>query len=148
MANQYSVNNGGSALVAATAKTLVEITTTSTQEARIKQLQVSFNDSSAAAGTKVELVTYTGASTGTAYTPKKYNADAQGRAANTSAKINDSVEPTTPTVLDVWYLPNTAGLFMQWPLGCELYIPISTIFGVRVTAAGTPTTAVTLIFEE
>lgn len=148
MGNQYSVNNGASALVAATARTLVEITTPSTQDVRIKQLEVSFNDSAAAAGTKVEFVTYTGASTGTAYTPKKYNDGAQGRVSNTSAKINDTVEPTSPTVLDVFYLPNTAGMFFQWPLGCELYVPVSTIFGVRVTAVGTPTTAVTLIFEE
>lgn len=148
MGVQYSVNNGGSTLVAATAKTLVEITTPSTQEVRLKQLAVSFNDSAAAAGTKVELVTYTGASTGTAYTPKRYNADAQARPANTSAKINDSVEPTSPTVIDVFYLPNTAGLMLQWPLGCEYFVPVSTIFGVRITAAGTPSAAVTLIFEE
>lgn len=148
MAECYSVTNGGVALVAATAKTVVEIATGSTVTARVVAVDVSLDASVATAGVKVELVRFTSTGTGTGYTPGKFNADAQNRAANATAKVNDTVEPGTPTVVLTYYVPNTAGGSWQLPLGRELYIPVSAFLGVRVTAAGTPNCAVNVVFEE
>jgi hypothetical protein len=148
MAEVYSVTAGAVALTAATAKTVIEITTTSTKPARVVQWSATLDASAAAAGVKVELVRYTGASTGSAYTPLKYNGEGQAIAAQTSAKTNDTVEPTTPTVVETYYIPNTAGIFVQYPLGREHYVPISTIWGIRVTSAAVVNVSANLAFEE
>jgi predicted outer membrane repeat protein len=117
----YSVTYGG-AIAASTTKTF---------------LTLSFNASTAGTGIHVEIVRYTTDGTGTAYTPLKYNAAAQARVSLFSAKVNYTVEPTTPTVVEQYEIPNTAGQFWQLPLGRELYLPPSTVTGIRVvTPAG------------
>lgn len=151
MAECYSITTGiGTpiALSAATAKTVIEVAAASTQTARLVQASVSFDAAAAAAGIKVELVRYATTGTGTAYTPLKYNGEAQNRAALCTAKVNDTVEPATPTVVECWYVPNTAGQFWQLPLGREVYVPSSTLMGIRVTSAAAVNCAANLIFEE
>lgn len=151
MAEEYSVTTGiGTpiALSAATAKTVVEVAAGSTATARLVQAAVSFDAATPAAGIKVELVRYATTGTGTTYTPLKYNGEAQNRAALCTAKVNDTVEPSTPTVVECWYIPNTAGQFWQLPLGRECYIPSSTLLGIRITSAAAVNCAANLLFEE
>lgn len=149
MAECFSVTNGGVALVAATAKTVAEVATGAAVSARLVSADVTFDASTPTAGVKVELVRYTTTGTGTAYTPLKYNGEAQNRAAVVTAKINDTVEPGTPTVVATYYVPNTGGVLYQLPLGRELYLPPSSFLGVRVTApTGTPNCAVNCVIEE
>lgn len=151
MARLYSVTTGiGTpiALSAATAKTVIELAAGAAIQADIVQAGVSFDASVPAAGVKVELVRYATTGTGTAYTPLKYNAAAQGLASVVTAKTNDTVEPGTPTVVEVWYVPNTAGQFWQLPLGRELALVASTILGLRVTSAAAINCGANLLFEE
>lgn len=151
MARVYGVTTGiGTpiALAAATAKTIIEVAAGAAACADIVQASVSFDASTAAAGIKVELVRYTTTGTGTAYTPTRYNAAAQMMASVCTAKTNDTVEPGTPTVLEAWYVPNTAGQFWQLPLGREVSLPPSTLIGLRVTSAAIVNCSGNLLFEE
>lgn len=147
MAEVYSVDSGLVALVAATAKTLVEISTPSTQTNRLVDLFIGC-DAVTAGTLKVEMIQAT-TGTGTTYTPKKFNGEAQNRAANTTAKIADTVEPTSVTVLRTWMFPLPLGGFeIQLPLGREHYMPGSVMFGYRLTASIGANGFVTVQFEE
>lgn len=148
MARLYSVTNGTVSLSAATAKTVIELAAGATIQADLCEVAVSFDASSAAAGIKVEIVRYATTGTGTAYTPLKCNAAAQSLASIVTAKVNDSAEPATPTVVDTYYVPNTAGQFWQLPLGREIALAPSTILGIRVTSAAVVNCAANLKFEE
>jgi hypothetical protein len=112
------------------------------------QAAVSFDASTAAAAIKVELVRYATTGTGTTYTPLKYNGEGQARASLCTAKVNNTVEPGTPVAVECWYVPNTAGQFWQLPLGREMYVPPSTLLGIRVTSAAAVNCAANMAFEE
>lgn len=149
MARVYSVTTGiGTpiALSAGVAKTVIEIA--SSVQTDIVQAAVSFDASVPAAGIKVELVRYATTGTGTAYTPLKYNAAAQSQAATATAKTNDTVEPSTPTVIECWYVPNTAGQFWQLPLGREVALVAGALIGLRITSAAAVNCSANLLFEE
>ncbi len=148
MARDYNVTTGAVALVAATAKTVIELVTTATVTADLVQASVSFDASTAAAGVVVELCRGTTTGTGTAATPVRYNGAAQMMAAAVTAKTNDTAEPATLTVIESYYVPNTAGQFWQLPLGRELVIPPSTLLSLRVTSAAAVNVRANLIFEE
>lgn len=151
MGRLYGVTTGiGTpiALAAATAKTIIEIAAGAAASADLVQASVSFDAAAAAAGIKVELVRYTATGTGTAYTPTRYNAAAQMMAAVCTAKTNDTVEPSTPTVIEAWYVPNTAGQFWQLPLSREPALLPSSVIGLRVTSAAVVNCAGNLLFEE
>lgn len=148
MAEVYGVTNGGVALAAATAKTVIELAIPATGSGRIVQVACSFDASTAAAAIVVELVRFATTGTGTAYTPLRYNGEGQNRAAVWTAKINNTVEGGTPTVVESYFVPNTSGQFWQYPLGRELYCPSSTFIGLRVTSAAIVNCRATLAFEE
>lgn len=138
MSRCYAVPTAALAVSASASKTVIELAAASTIDADIIQCSVSFDASTPAAGVGIELVRWTTTGTGTTFTPLKYTDGAQARAALITAKVNNTVEPTgSPVVVESYYLPNTAGQFWQLPLGRELYIPVSTILGLRyVSAAG------------
>lgn len=147
MAEVYSVDSGAVALTAATAKTVVEISTPSTQTNRLVELDIGC-DATGTGTLKVELIQAT-SGTGTAYTPKKFNGESQNRVANTTAKTNDTVEPTSVTVLRTWEFPLPLGGFaIQQPLGREHYMPPSVMYGYRLTASIGANAFVTVLFEE
>lgn len=150
MAEVYSVTTGTLAVTASATKCFAAIITGATQTARIVQVAVSFDGASALTAPAVEIVRYVTDGTGTAYTPLKYNGEGQNRAALCTAKTNYSADPTTSTVVESYFVPNSAGQFWQLPLGRELYVPVSTALGVRVvTVAGvTGNVRVNLLFEE
>lgn len=133
MAELYSIDSGTGALSAATAKTMIEVSSGSTVTARWKKLRVSC-DATSAGSLKVEIISAT-SGTGTAYTPKKVNADAQNRAANLTAKVLDTVEPTSVTVLETFDFPLPLGGYLeQHVLGQERYMPPSVMYGIRLTS--------------
>lgn len=148
MAELYSIDTGSIALTAGTAKTCLEISTSTTVTGRFKKLRIS-SDTTSAGSIKVELISGT-TGTGTAYTPKKVNGEGQNRAANVTAKINDTVEPTAVTVLETWILPTPLGGYLeQHMLGLERYVPVSSMYGVRLTSTTvSPNVAVYLEVEE
>jgi hypothetical protein len=150
VAKVYTVTTGAVALVAATAKTVAEVTTGAGVTNAWVGFDVTFDGVTATnVPVKVEIVSYTGASTGTAFTPLRANGEAQNVAAVSTAKINDTVEPTTPTVRRTWFIPPTSGVLWQFPLGREIgYMPVSSIYGIRCTAANGVNVAINLDFEE
>jgi hypothetical protein len=144
---QYVVTAGPTALVAATAKTLIEVTSTANVPPEWISFDVTFDGVTATAvPVRVDICTYAATGTGTAGTFRRF-----GQALGTSAsstKINDTVEPTTPTVLTSWYVPPTSGFSYQWPLGRELFQPTSTVMGIRLTAPAVVNAIVNLTIEE
>lgn len=147
MTVQYTVTTGSTALVAATAKTMIELSSSANVPAEWIACDITFNGVTASAvPVTVDFCTYTATGTGTTYTPKRFG-QALGTAA-TTAKINDTVEPSTPTVLFSWFIPPTSGVQYQWPLGRELFQGTSVVQGIRLTAPAIVNAIVNLTFEE
>jgi hypothetical protein len=153
--NSWVVTTGSTALVAATAKTAIELTTSSTAGNDWTQLDISFNGvTSTAVPVTCELITYTTTGTGTAITfaaAHRVTAKAQAMALNpvTTAKVNLSVEGTgSITVVRGWFIHPQAGQTWQMPLGREFGMKPSIIYGVRLTAPAIVNYIVNLEFEE
>jgi hypothetical protein len=147
MTVQYVISTGAVALSAATAKTVIEASTTANVPNEWVAVDITFDGVTASAvPVRVDFCTYAATGTGTAYTPKKLG-QAVGTAQTTS-KINDTVEPTTPVILFSWYIPPTSGVMYQWPLGRELFHTVSTVQGIRLTAPAAVNAIVNLTFEE
>lgn len=147
MAVQYVITTGSTALTAATAKTMVEVTSTANVPPEWVAVDITFNGvTSTAVPVTVDFCTYTATGTGTTYTPKRFG-QALGVAQSTT-KINDTVEPTVPVVLFSWFVPPTSGISYQWPLGRELFQPTSTIMGIRLTAPAAVNAIINLTIEE
>lgn len=147
MTVQYVISTSNVALTAATAKTVIEGVSTANVPLEWIAVDITFDGVTATAvPVRVDFCTYAATGTGTANTPKKLG-QAQGNAQSTW-KINDTVEPTTPTILFSWYVPPTSGLQYLWPLGRELFHGVSTVQGIRLTAPATVNAIVNLVIEE
>lgn len=149
MTAQFVVTTGLTALTAATAKTLVEINPSANTPGELIALRVSssYLTSATPISLVVEVGTATATGTGTGTTPKR-----AGQAAGTATatvKINDSVEPTSFTPVDVWdlVLPGDR-LDYLWPLGREYFLNTSTVNAIRLTASAACSCRVTAWFEE
>lgn len=129
------------ALVAATAKTILELPTVANQGVQIEELVIGC-DVSVAGSLKIEWGTFTTTGTGTAATPQKWRGDRNLDSSFTAAKVADSVEPsafTQGTLGGTMYLGVLLPLPMyfpfQWPLEKEFAIPESVNFGIRLTSS-------------
>jgi hypothetical protein len=122
MTVQYSASSGANSFTAA-AHTAIEINPGSSLPAELIAMDVSspYLTTGTPISVLVELVSNTASGTGSSYTPKKFG-QAVGTALSTT-KINDTVEPSTPTVVMGWELVFPAGPFSyQWPLGREYFL--------------------------
>jgi 2-methylaconitate cis-trans-isomerase PrpF len=147
MTVQYVVTTGSIGLTAATAKTMIELATTANVPVEWIAADITFDGVTASAvPVRVDFCTYAATGTGTAATNRRLG-QAVGTSQTTS-KINDTVEPTTPTILFSWFIPPTSGVQYIWPLGRELFQNVSTIQGIRLTAAAAVNAIVNLTFEE
>lgn len=147
MTVQFITTAGPTALTAATAKTMIEVSTTANVPCEWISVDIMFDGVTASAvPVRVDFCTFAASGTGTGYTPKRLG-QAVGTAAST-VKINDTVEPTTPTVLFSWYVPPTSGIWYQWPLGRELFQNVSTVQGIRLTAPAGVNVITNLVVEE
>jgi hypothetical protein len=146
---QFLIPTGAVALVAATAKTVIEIPTGSTADFVVVGIEFSF--SAAAAGSAVcEWGTYATTGTGTTVTAQKYGTN-QGPVANLgTVKIADSVEPATFTrgVLPLWIIPLPGMYSAFFPQGREFYRPVSVLSALRVTSTLACNVSVNLIIEQ
>lgn len=146
MANQFS-QPSGSVATSTTAKTVVSFITNSTTPILLIGFTFSSDATVATGQYLVELVLFTTDGTGTGGTPVKYGIS-QAAVISTS-KTNYTVEPTTATVIDAFWIPATSLVSVLFPLGREIYVPVSRVIGVRVTApSGTPNVRATPIIEE
>lgn len=147
MTVQYVTTTSNVALAAATAKTVIEVTTTANVPCEWVAVEITFDGiTPTAVPVRVDFCTYAATGTGTTYTPKKLG-QAVGTAQST-VKVNDTVEPTTPVILFSWWIPPTSGLVYQWPLGRELFQNVSTVQGIRLTAPAAVNAIVNLTTEE
>lgn len=121
MATGYSIT-AGAALVAATAKTAINLITGSARVPKIIGIDVTFDGASpTAVPVLVELCSSTqgAAGTSTPFTPLLLRGD-PAEAAQSTAGVNYTAEPTTLAVLKGWYVTPTGGVIQQLPLGREI----------------------------
>ncbi len=148
MATQYSVSTGSVALVAATAKTCIELPSTSSAGITIIGMELSFSHT-AAGSCVVEWGTYTTTGTGTTVTPLKYGTG-QGVSANVgTVKVANSAEPSSFTAgtLPSWIIPLPGMYSVLYPAGREFFRPASTNSALRLTSVGAGNVRINLYFE-
>ena len=148
MSQLFIVTSGVVALTAATARTLIELATGAAVANQWVAFDITFDGVTATAvPVKVDIITTTASGTGTTYTPVRYS-PSQPVAAATTAEIATTVEGSTPTVVQSWYVPPTSGFSYQWPLGRELAMFPSKFMGIRCTAPAGVNAIANLVFEE
>lgn len=146
-----NATSGEVALVAATPKTVLQIKAAANQRVLLKALRIT--GKAAAGGTdtpvKVRLTRSTANfGTGTAVTPNK-NDPTDDETLQTTVAKDFSVEPTTPTDAGVWWeVQPQSGVIEFLPPGMEIKIPGGQALNVEMTSTGTPTLAVSALYEE
>lgn len=152
MAKVYSVFNGAGPTTAAptavttgtAVKTMIQFSTSASSEARFVEWWWEGDGSSAATPGTIELMFHSsGAATVTAYVAadiKKY--DPNGRAslltlgtANSGYTASAEGTPATALGAHVHKVPPTSGIYIQWPLGREPEMAVSTFARIRNTLA-------------
>lgn len=121
MAARYTVeSNGDIALVAATAKTILNAINAANALLRVVEIGVSF-DGVAAAGepVTVELCSSTQATAGTSTSHTIAQSGGPTRTVQATAQRNYTAEPTVLTVLKRWLVHPQTGAIIQFPLGRE-----------------------------
>jgi hypothetical protein len=147
----FNVNSGEVALVAATAKSLLQVKAPANQRVLIRSVKILGKQS--AGGTdavvKVRLTRSTAAfGTFSAATANKSN-PSNGEAIQSTFGANATVEPTTPTDGGVWWeVQPQAGVIEFYPPGLEIQVPGGQSVQFEATSAGTPTLLVTVTAEE
>jgi len=152
MAKLYSVLNGAVAGAAAPVKvttgtvikTLIQLATSAATAIRVKQWYCEFDGSTAATPIQVELIRVgSGAATVTAYAaaditkvndPNAVASDVQLGVALSGYTASAEGTPSTVSGLESHLVPPTGGLLIQYPLGQEPEIAVSTFLRLRVTA--------------
>lgn len=152
MAKVYGVVNGAgpttAAPVAVTSgtaiKTMIQMNTSANRELRVVEWWWEGDAAAAATPIKVELMFHsTGAATVTAYTAstdvKKYEPNApatQITTGTTASGYTASAEGTPATALGAFahFVPPTSGIYIQYPLGREPEMAVSTFMRLRNTA--------------
>lgn len=140
MANIYAASVDAIALVAATTKSIFELSAPSTDDARVTAVSLTFDGVTASnSPVKIELgVDDAGATTmtGTALTSANLRQNSRSTASAMAAKHTATVEGTyAPDFTLFFRVPPTSGMTWQWPLGNELFVPASAFFRIRCTAA-------------
>jgi len=163
MAQLYFVANGAVPTTAAyvkvatgtSIKTLLQLSTPSTQEAKIVEWGISFDGSAAATPIEVEFFGNTVAATsGTSVTPSLYS-NANGPASlcvggTGNTCFSPSVEGTVANYrgFDLQLIAPTNQYVHQFPLGREPHLAVSQFARIRVTAGTTVNAYCYMIWEE
>jgi len=133
MAARYTVeSNGDIALVAATAKTILNWISGANALSRIVELAVSFDGVAAAnEPVTVELCKSTQATAGTSTAHTIAQSGGPTRTVEGTAARNYTAEPTVLTVLKRWLVHPQTGIVIQFPLGRE-FEQITTADGIAL----------------
>jgi hypothetical protein len=137
MASQYVISTGNIALVANTAKVILEIPTTSTKDFDIIGLELSFSYSAATIRScVVEWMTYATTGTGTTVTAAKYGKNQGPAAILGTVKVNHTAAPGTLNAagLPSWVFALPGMYSINYPYGREMYQPVSTNRCLRLTS--------------
>lgn len=147
MAEQYVTTVDAVALAAATAKSVLELITGASTRAIITSWWVEFDGVTASnVPVKVEVCRASAGITGTTITAVKYKDYAP--AAITTVKHTATVEGTVTDVLEIHRVSPTSGILVQYPLGREIEVPISSFLRLRLTAAAVVNATVGFAWEE
>lgn len=139
------------ALVATTAKTILEVMASTTDRVLLKQWWIEFDGTSAAATpVKVELCRSSAAITGTAYASLAAEPKVHDFAVTATATVrwNATAEGTVTDVIEVHRIPPTGGLLMQYPLGGEITGGASTGIRIRCYAPAAVNATAGFMWEE
>lgn len=134
----YGVSVDQVALVAATAKTAIELTTLATKGLAPVMWWVEFDGVSASAlPVKIEVGIFSAAvTTATTVTPFNLNGGDRGAASIATAKHSTTVEGAgTATYVETHRVSPTSGILVQEPLGNEVVVGASSFWRIRLTAA-------------
>lgn len=145
----YSMTVDGIALVAATAKTCIELGTASTDRAIIIAWWVEFDGAtSTATPVKVEAQRASAAvTTATSLTGEKFDT-ADGAPSVTSKHTTSTEGAGTLSGGEIHRVHPQGGFFREYPLGRELVVPVSAFWRLRLTAAATVNATVGVIWSE
>jgi hypothetical protein len=166
MAKVYSCFNGAGPTTAAptavttgaVVKTMIQLATSASTEARIVEWWWEGDGSAAATPGTIELMFHTsGAATVTAYTAatdfKKYDPNSRASlmtVGTTASGFTASSEGTPATALGamVHKVPPTSGIYTQYPLGREPEMAVSTFLRLRNTLASAVNAFCGIAWEE
>lgn len=147
----YIVSSGVQALTGGVAKIGIQLATATGVINRWTQCDITF-DSANSANTpcKCELVKTTSVSaSGTTATLQPMNSEARSKGtASTTARIGDTTDGGSPTILATWFVPVVAGQIFQLPLGRELTMEGNMFYELRLNAPQGVNAAVNLQIEE
>jgi hypothetical protein len=145
------VNSGEVALVAATAKTVLQIKAATNQRVLVKAIRLLGKQAAGGTDTplKIRLTRSTANfGTGTGATPGK-NDPGDAETVQTTAAGNFTVEPTSPTDSGLWWeVQPQSGIIEFLPPGMEVKIPGGQSVNFECTSTGTPTVLITATIEE
>lgn len=146
MADKYTLSVDNVSLVAATAKTVVQVATPATTRARLCSVEVGFQGvTSTDVPVLVELLRQTTAGTGTATTPAPL--DPAAPASLATGLANHTAEPTAGTVIKRWRLTPAGGVLVIPFYGDEQpVLGVSSWMGLRCTAAANTTVNAQITF--
>lgn len=155
MGTQYVVSSNAVAHTGSSAsKTILQIATTSSVRAKIVEWGVTFNGTTATnVPCTVFLQRQTSAGTGGVAISSNYGVngmDEQMPSASTTALqgIWATTEPTAGVILCAPYVPPTSGLVIQYPLGQEPWVKVSSWLGIVVNAPNAVSVNGWIKFEE
>lgn len=147
---QYQFTIDGLALVAATAKSVLELTVPATDRAKIISWWAEFDGVTASAvPVKIEVGRFSAAvTTATTGTAGKID-PAEGTPA-VVVKHSTSTEGagTAEAGIEIHRVSPTSGLIIQAPLGRELLMALSTFWRMRITAAAGVNVTAGVVWEE
>lgn len=147
----YGVTVDGIALAAATAKTIFELASSANVPVAIVEWSVTFDGTSATATpVKVESQRFSAAVT-TATTQAGVAWGLHGGTAASTTKHSTTTEgagTATAASGQIIRVPPSGGFLEQYPLGRELYVPISSFWRLRLTAAQAVNVSFHVVWDE
>lgn len=145
------VNSGECVMVAATAKTLLQVKAATNQRVIIRSIRCTGKQPAGGTDTPGKLrMTRSTANfgTGTVATAGKSN-PSNGETIQTAFAGNFSAEPTSPTDSGLWWeVQPQSGVIEFLPPGSEIEVPGGQAANFELTIAGTPTVLLTVGIEE
>jgi hypothetical protein len=146
--SQYFVSVDAVALVAATAKSVFELATPSTNRGCIKEYWIEFDASAAGAGVKVEVGRFSAAvTTATSVTPSKADG-ADGPSLCTTKHSTSAEGAGTASDVFIHRIPPNGGYHYISPSDSGLIVAVSSFFRIRLTAAATVNATFGCVWEE
>jgi hypothetical protein len=142
MARKYTITSGLTSIAASATKVACQLATPSTETAVVFSADISFDSTATGAGAipvRVAIVRVTAASSGgTTFTPVKWRT---GQMASVcTARINDTTDGSSPTIVEEWLVPPTLPFPYQLPLGREYVLDISDFLELRLVSQAGLTT--------